>query len=74
MKVFTNNTIDNETRNDLIATECSFNIACSFLMQKGFDNPIVTSPDLRFTRLDFGNDTVFIYDEERGYLLREVNT
>ena len=72
MRVMTSSIIDNETRNDLLAIECSYNQACYFLMQKGFDNPVSTESDLRFTRIDFGNDTVFIYDEERGYLLRKV--
>ena len=72
MKVFTASCIDNETNNELLASECSYNQACSFLMQNGFIDPVKTESDLRYTRLDFGNGRIFIYDEQRGYLLQEV--
>lgn len=69
MKVFNISCIDNKTKLEMIASDCSFNQACSFLGSKSLGkflgcnviNHIIT--EIKYEK------RTFCYDEERGYLL-----
>lgn len=59
---------DTKTGMQMMLSECSYNMACSWLESKGF---------IEYEKLEInGNETwlwfkdkLFIYDEDRGYLL-----
>lgn len=64
---------DNQTGNEMIASELSFNMACSYLAQT-LQRPISgvkgrTGGDYVFFEED---KPKFVYDEKRGYLMRLV--
>lgn len=65
-------TIDSLTRHELILSEASYNMACSFLESMGLICDTVKTLSLSTTELTFSNtERKFWYDEERGYLLGE---
>lgn len=73
MRIFTTSCIDNETNMEMVLSDCSYNSAAFWLIGKGFTEPKVESVDSRFTRFSFTEPSKikFMYDEHRGYLLRE---
>lgn len=60
---------DTVTNMELIATDCTFNEACSYLASKCTDQceECIALSNI-ITKLVFKN-RIFYYDEERGYLL-----
>ena len=63
--------IDNKTGNEMMASELSFNMACSYLA-KTLNRPISgvkgkTGGDYIFYE---NNEPRFLYDEYRGYLMK----
>lgn len=73
MRVFTATVKDSNSDLYIIANECSFNVACDYLMQENKDNRFgkflrteVGTRDI--TKLVFEKRT-FFYDESRGYLM-----
>ena len=73
MRVFTQTVKDSQSDLYVIANECSFNMACSYLEEQNKDNRfgkfIKTEPmTTNLTKLLFEKRS-FYYDEERGYLL-----
>ena len=71
MKIHTTSQIDNETRMEMVLSECSYNSACDWLERKGFTHYDKFDNDGRFTTLVFSTPSkrTFVYDEKRGYLL-----
>lgn len=73
MRVFLLSCVDKETGHDMVLSECSYNAACRWLMDKGFTDPTKTSitDGGRYTTLTFTQpkERTFVYDELRGYLL-----
>lgn len=68
--------IDNKTGMGLVYSECSFNMACMELEKEADKQGILLvsverDRDKDMMRLEFSNENVFYYDEERGYLLKE---
>ena len=75
MKKFGTLCIDNITKMELVLCECSYNKACSYLAsiqgKYNFGNlKTCTVISTGLTEIIFERAT-FIYDEERGYLLRK---
>lgn len=74
MRVFTASCIDKETGYDVRLSECSYNMACDWLMWKGYAEPlkVTTSSGGRFQTITFKvpENHTFVYDEERGFLLQ----
>lgn len=72
MKIFTASNKDKRTGMELIAEECSFNAACSFLESKMKNAEFLgcESIGLNTTKIKFSTRN-FYYDEERGILLGE---
>ena len=65
-------TIDSKTGYPLVYSECSYNMACMQLeheMDKKGILIVSAKPEGNMMRLEFSNESVFLYDEERGYLL-----
>lgn len=74
MRKFTALCKDSVTGCTMVLCECSFNAACMFLEGLNFDNKlgeyIGTECASRYvSKIVFENAT-FLYDEERGYLMR----
>ena len=68
---FKTSTIDNRTGMEILLTDVSYNKAMDWLMNKGFthyDRFDVIGNEYEF---EFSEpaDRLFVYDEERGYLL-----
>ena len=68
---FKTSTIDNKTGMEILLTDVSYNKAMDWLMSKGFthyDRFDVIGNEYEF---EFSEPTnrIFVYDEERGYLL-----
>lgn len=58
----------------LVYSECSYNMACFELEREADKQGILlvsAKKDGDMMRLEFSNENVFYYDEERGYLLKE---
>lgn len=74
MRVAKCSIIDDKTRKSLVAKECSYNMACSYLDKQGF-TPLLISmeEDGTFKMIMKVGDLrrTFWYDEARGYLLGE---
>jgi hypothetical protein len=76
MRRFTSNCIDNKTRMIMVLSMCSYNEACSFLETKKDEigecqsAKSILCSNGSLTELIFSN-RIFIYDEERGYLLQK---
>lgn len=73
MRVFTQTVKDSQSDLYIIANECSFNMACSYLEEQNKDNRFgkfikTESMTTNLTKLLFEKRS-FYYDEERGYLL-----
>lgn len=73
MRVFTQTVKDSQSDLYVIANECSFNMACSYLEEQNKDNRFgkfikTESMTTNLTKLLFEKRS-FYYDEERGYLL-----
>ena len=73
MRVFTQTVKDSRSDLYVIANECSFNMACSYLEEQNKDNRFgkfikTESMTTNLTKLLFEKRS-FYYDEERGYLL-----
>lgn len=73
MRVFTTTVKDSQSDLYIIANECSFNMACSYLEEQNKDNRFG-----KFLRTEFGTRDItklvfekrtFFYDESRGYLM-----
>ncbi len=69
---------DTITNGFMVLSEASYNQACSWLEEQGFECDKVHSPDGRFTKIygywkTNGRPTEFIYDEHRGYLVMMEN-
>lgn len=73
MRIFTSSCIDTETNMEMVLSEASYNSAAWWLMGKGFTDPKVETKDTRFINISFTKPKAirFMYDEERGYLLKE---
>ena len=76
MRLFTAICIDNVTNMQMILSECSFNMACSYLesVQEKYNLGEYLGTEcmsLTTTKIEFENAT-FYYDEERGYLLKYI--
>ena len=74
MRRFTSLCTDSITGCEMILTDCSFNQACSFLERENTDNKLgeykgCECASRYVTKLIFENAT-FLYDEERGLLMR----
>ena len=66
--------IDNKTKKSIVATECSYNMACDYLDKQGLIPLLVSIEPGGLIRLKMqGKKTSrnFWYDEGRGYLLGE---
>ena len=64
-------TIDSKTNYPLVYSECSYNMACMQLEhEKGILISII-KPEGNMKRIEFSDDSVFLYDEDRGYLLKK---
>ena len=66
--------IDSKTGMGLVYSECSYNMACFELEREADKQGILlvsAKKDGDMMRLEFSNENVFYYDEERGYLLKE---
>ena len=75
MRRFTTACIDNVTKMEMVLSECSFNEACMFLEKENKDNRFgnFVSAKGKLTKTEIIYEKAnFLYDEERGYLLREV--
>lgn len=73
MRVFTQTVKDSQSDLYVIANECSFNMACSYLEEQNKDNRFgkfikTESMTTNLIKLIFEKRS-FYYDEERGYLL-----
>ena len=71
MREFKTSCIDNVTGMEMVLSEVSYNMACDWLMRKGFTNyshfeVCGTEIILEFTE---PKKRTFVYDEERGILL-----
>lgn len=67
-------TIDSKTGMGLVYSECSYNMACMELEKEADAQGILlvsAKPEGDMMRLEFSNENVFYYDEERRYLLKE---
>lgn len=75
MKKFTTTCIDSITGARMVLSECSFNAACMFLEGLNFDNKLGeykgTECASRYVSKIVFEKAVFLYDEERGYLMRK---
>lgn len=74
MRRFTTTCIDSITKAEMILSECSFNQACMFLEIENRDNRFgkykgTECGSKNVTKLVF-EKALFLYDEERGYLMR----
>lgn len=76
MKRFTTACVDIVTRMQMVLSECSFNAACMFLDMENADKKFgeliaVRSLGLLEGKTEFKYEkSRFIYDENRGYLLK----
>lgn len=75
MRRFTTVCIDKLTKAEMILYDCSFNAACMFLEMENISNRFGAYKGTEFVslyvcKLIFEN-AVFLYDEERGLLLRQ---
>lgn len=75
MRKFTTLCKDIITGNEMILSECSFNEACWFLESENADGRFGTykgteCASLHVHKLVF-EKALFLYDEERGYLMRK---
>lgn len=76
MRRFTTACIDIVTRMQMVLSECSFNAACMFLDMENADKKFGELIDVKSLGLLEGKTEIkfeksrFIYDENRGYLLK----
>ena len=75
MKIIKVQTRDNRSDMRVVATECSYNFACSYLESLNADNSLgkfigALPMSLSMTEIKYENKS-FYYDEDRGYLLTE---
>ena len=72
MRLLTVSCKDNLTGLELIACECSYNIACSYLESKMPKDSFLgcETIDMNTTKIKFKQRN-FIHDEKRGFLLGE---
>lgn len=71
MREFKTSCIDNVTKMEMVLSEVSYNMACDWLMRKGFVeydkfDVIGNQIELQFSK---PKKKTFVYDEGRGYLL-----
>ena len=74
MRRFTSVCIDNITKAEMVLSECSFNEACMFLEMESTDGKLGAYKGTEYvgcnvSKLSF-EKAVFLYDEERGLLLK----
>lgn len=70
MKIFRSSCIDKQTGLEIVASEVSFNMACSYLETFSLGKYLGTEHVKTVDRLRFEKRS-FIYDENRGLLLGE---
>ena len=69
MREFKTICVDNKTRMQMVLSECSFNMAVSYLEEKKLGKYLgLEKTDIGY-KLIF-EDVVFFYDSDRGYLLK----
>lgn len=69
MKIFKTVCIDDRTKMELVASDCSYNAACFYIMNRNYE-PTEIKSDFRNNRTLIVTKTrVFLYDEPRGLLL-----
>lgn len=68
---FKTSVIDDKTGMEVILTDVSYNRACDWLMSKGFTHYDRFEPIGNEIEMEFSEPThrIFVYDEDRGYLL-----
>ena len=75
MRIFTSVCIDNLTKMEMLLSECSFNEACMFLETENADDRFGKYKGMEVCTLHVHKlifeKAVFLYDEERGLLLRQ---
>lgn len=73
MKEFKTLVKDSETNMEMVLSECSYNMACDWLMRKGFTDYDKFDSDIRYAVLKFSKPAkrTFVYDSDRGYLLAD---
>lgn len=73
MKIFKVLCADVKTHLQVIAEDCSYNAACEYLASLGINfNNVKIKSDFRTNRtLIFTEQDFYIYDENRGLLLRD---
>ena len=77
MRKFTSVCIDNKTGKEIVLSEASYNMACSFLESEGFNVETIFIDSMNFGIVNLigtfkdGIQRTFIYDEERGMLFKD---
>lgn len=73
MRVFKCVCIDKDTRMELVASECSYNVACNYInsLHTSAAQISVTHIDLRYTAIHVKESNIcYVYDEIKGFLMR----
>jgi len=72
MRIFTSVCKDNKYGYEMIASECSYNFACNYIERNLNYKISKCSKDIMrgLTEIETKNIT-FVYDEDRGYLMRK---
>lgn len=71
MRKFVTNCIDDITGMTMVLSECSYNMACDYLM-RSIGQPISVKLVNNMAEIKYPKIT-FYYDENRGYLLKGGN-
>lgn len=71
MREFTSMCKDTKTGMQMVLSECSYNMACSWLEGKGYSEyeKFECVGDEVWLTFSKPNERLFVYDEARGYLL-----
>ena len=71
MREFTATCVDMKTRMTMVLSECSYNKACDWLERHGFTTYDKFEAWMGMVVMQFSKpaEKIFVYDEERGYLL-----
>ena len=72
MQIFTSVCKDNKYGYEMVASECSYNFACNYIERNLNYKISKCSKDIMrgLTEIETKNIT-FVYDEDRGYLMRK---
>lgn len=73
MREFKTTCVDMKTRMTMVLSECSYNRACDWLESKGFTHydKFETVANMIVMQFSKPAKRIFVYDEERGYLLSD---